>query len=67
MDLFAFPSFHPRNPYDSAVPAVTFTLNLENKDSFEPANVSFMLNLPLGYQEDTIRTGDNYGEAVFTR
>jgi len=67
MDLYAYSTFHPRDPFNSAVPAVTFTLNLENTNQFEPADVSFMLNLPLGYQEDTIRVGDNYGEAVFTR
>lgn len=67
MDLYAYPAFHPRNPYTSAVPAVAFTIGLTNKEKKEPVKASFLLNLPLGYQDDTIRMGDNYGEVVFTR
>lgn len=67
MDLYAYPSFHPRDPYNSAVPAVAFTIGLKNKDKKEPITASFLINLPLGYQDDTIRMGDNYGEVVFTR
>lgn len=67
MDLYAYPASHIRNPYASAVPAVAFTIGLTNKDEKEPVTASFLLNLPLGYQDDTIRMGDNYGEVVFTR
>ena len=66
MSLYAFPSFHARNRFKSAVPAVAFTLGMRNKAD-KPLDVSFMFNLPLGQQEDTIRVGDNYGEVVFTR
>lgn len=66
MSLYAFPSFHAREPHKSAVPAVVFTLSLRNKAD-KPLDVSFMFNVPLGQQEDTIRVGDNYGEVVFTR
>ena len=66
MTLYAFSSFHVRHRYKSAVPAVAFTLGMRNKAD-RPLNVSFMFNLPLGQQEDTIRVGDNYGEVVFTR
>lgn len=66
MSLYAFSSFHVRHGYKSAVPAVAFTLGMRNKAD-RPLNVSFMFNLPLGQQEDTIRVGDNYGEVVFTR
>lgn len=66
MSLYAFSSFHVRHRYKSAVPAVAFTLGMRNKAD-RPLNVSFMFNLPLGQQEDTIRVGDNYGEVVFTR
>ena len=66
MSLYAFPSFHVREPYKSAVPAVAFTLGLHSKHN-KPLDVSFMFNLPLGQQEDTIRVGDNFGEVVFTR
>ena len=66
MDLYAFPSFHVREPHKSSVPAVAFTLSLHNKVD-KPLDVSFMFNLPLGHQEDTIRVGDNFGEVVFTR
>ena len=66
MDLYAFPSFHVREPHKSSVPAVAFTLGLHNKGD-KPLDVSFMFNLPLGQQEDTIRVGDNFGEVVFTR
>ncbi|KAK3748066.1 hypothetical protein QZH41_014759 [Actinostola sp. cb2023] len=67
MDLYAYSSFQQRNPYHSAIPSVAFTLSLENQDQHEPMNVSFLLNLPLGYQDDTIRIGDNFGEVVFTK
>ncbi|XP_020613507.1 uncharacterized protein LOC110051776 [Orbicella faveolata] len=66
MSLYAFPSFHVRDRFKSAVPAVAFTLGMRNKAN-KPLDVSFMFNLPLGQQEDTIRVGDNYGEVVFTR
>ena len=66
MSLYAFSSFHVRHRYKSAVSAVAFTLGMRNKAD-RPLNVSFMFNLPLGQQEDTIRVGDNYGEVVFTR
>lgn len=66
MSLYAFPSFHVRDCFKSAVPAVAFTLGMRNKAD-KPLDISFMFNLPLGQQEDTIRVGDNYGEVVFTR
>lgn len=66
MSLYAFPSFHVRDRFQSAVPAVAFTLGMRNKAD-KALDVSFMFNLPLGQQEDTIRVGDNYGEVVFTR
>ena len=66
MSLYAFPSFHVRDRFKSAVPAIAFTLGMRNKAD-KPLDVSFMFNLPLGQQEDTIRVGDNYGEVVFTR
>lgn len=66
MSLYAFPSFHVRDRFKSAVPAVAFTLGMRNKAD-KPLDISFMFNLPLGQQEDTIRVGDNYGEVVFTR
>lgn len=66
MNLYAFSSFHVRDRLKSAVPAVAFTLGMRNKAD-KPLDVSFMFNLPLGQQDDTIRVGDNYGEVVFTR
>ncbi|XP_068707315.1 uncharacterized protein [Montipora foliosa] len=66
MNLYAFPSFHMREPRKSAVPAVAFTLSLRSK-SDKPLDVSFLFNLPLGQQDDTIRVGENFGEVVFTR
>lgn len=67
MDLYAYPDFRPRDSVNSSVPSVAFTLTLHNKHKKTDAQASFMFNLPLGYQEDTIRSGDNFGEVVFTR
>ena len=66
LNLYAFPSFHLREPRKSAVPAVAFTLSLRSK-SDKPLDVSFLFNVPLGQQDDTIRVGENFGEVVFTR
>ncbi len=66
MSLYAYSSFKPRDPRASAVPAVTFSLDIENPTN-EDAEVSFMLNLPLGFNDDTIRRGGNYAEVAFTR
>ena len=66
MSLYAYSSFKPRDPRASAVPSVAFSLDIENP-SDEDAYVSFMLNLPLGYNDDTIRRGGNYAEVAFTR
>ena len=66
MSLYAHSSMKPRDPIASSVPAVTFSLDIENPTD-EDVAVSFMLNLPLGYNDDTIRRGGNYAEVAYTR
>lgn len=56
MDLFGFSSLRPRDSKTSATPSIAFTLRIRNPTK-RTVNVSFMLNLPLGIQTDTIRLG----------
>ena len=48
------------------MPAVTFSLDIDNPTNND-VSVSFMLNTPLGYNDDTIRRGGNYAEVAYTR
>ena len=57
LNLYAFSPFHPRDATESATPAVSFTLEVRNPSEEEAIDVSFMLNLPFGYNEDTVRKG----------
>ena len=57
MKLYAFSPFHPRDIKASATPATTFTLEVTNPSETDDVDVSFMLNLPFGYNEDTVRKG----------
>ncbi len=66
MTLYAYSSFKPRDPRASTVPAVAFSLDIENPTN-EDIDASFMFNLPLGFNDDTIRRGGNYAEVAFTR
>ena len=66
LNLYAFSAFHPRNPKKAATPSVAFVLHITNPYS-EEIDVSFMMNLPFGYHEDTIRRGNNFAEVAFTR
>ncbi|XP_031550637.1 uncharacterized protein LOC116288065 [Actinia tenebrosa] len=56
MDLYAYGSLRARNATASALPAVFFTLRVRNPTT-NSANVSLLLNLPLGEQPDTSREG----------
>ena len=56
MDLFAFSTLKPRDSKTSATPAIAFTLRINNPTR-KSVQVSFMLNLPLGIQPDTVRLG----------
>lgn len=56
LDLFAISALKPRDSKSSSTPAVAFTLRIKNPSS-DAAQVSFMLNLPLGIQSDTQRLG----------
>ena len=66
LDLYAYSAFHPRSPKQSATPAVAFSLDITNPTS-EEMDVSLFLNLPFGYNDDTIRRGNNFAEVAFTR
>ncbi|XP_065653158.1 uncharacterized protein LOC136071792 [Hydra vulgaris] len=66
LNLYAFSTFHPRNPKKAATPSVAFVLHITNPHS-EEVDISFMINLPFGYHEDTIRRGNNFAEVAFTR
>ena len=57
MNLYAFSPFHPRDATESATPAVSFSLEVNNPSESEEIEVSFMLNIPFGYNEDTVRKG----------
>ena len=59
LDLFAFSALKPRDSKSSATPAIAFTLLIKNPTK-KTAQVSFMLNLPLGIQLDTARLGKPY-------
>ena len=59
LDLFAISPLKPRDSKSSATPAVAFILRVKNP-SKNAAQVSFMLNLPLGIQPDTKRLGKPY-------
>lgn len=59
LDLFAISALKPRDSKSSSTPAVAFTLRVKNPSS-NAAQVSFMLNLPLGIQPDTQRLGKPY-------
>lgn len=59
LDLFAISALKPRDSKSSSTPAVAFTLRIKNPSSYG-AQVSFMLNLPLGIQPDTQRLGKPY-------
>lgn len=56
MDLFGFSALKPRDSKTSATPSVAFTLRIKNPTK-KSVKLSFMLNLPLGIQTDTIRLG----------
>lgn len=43
-----------------------FSLDVTNPSN-EEIDVSFMMNLPFGYNDDTIRRGNNFAEIAFTR
>ena len=61
MDLFAYGTMRPRQSDASFVPAIAFTLNVKNPTQ-KSANVSFLLNLPLGMQTGmtlNLFNGDN--------
>ena len=66
MSMYAYSTFHPRNAKASATPAVAFSLDISNPTN-EDLKVSYMFNLPFGYQDDTIRRGGNFAEVAFTR
>lgn len=66
LNLYAYSAFHPRGPKESATPAVIFSLDVTNPSN-EEIDVSFMMNLPFGYNDDTIRRGNNFAEIAFTR
>ena len=65
LNLYAFSPFHPRDVTESATPAVSFTLEVTNPSEEESVDVSFMLNLPFGYNEDTVRKGGLYSNVFF--
>lgn len=67
MSLYAYSPFHPRDEALSATPATAFSLLLKNPSKSDQLDVSFMMNLPFGYNEDTIRKGGNYQEKQFSR
>ena len=48
-DLYAFGTLHTRKTTASLVPAVTFTLNIQNPTD-TTVDISFLFNLPLGLQ-----------------
>lgn len=52
MELFAYSSIKARSATDSALPAVIFSLRVRNPTSSK-AEVSLLLNLPLGEQPGT--------------
>ena len=56
LNLFAFSALKPRDSKTSAIPAIAFTLRINNPTR-KSVQVSFMLNLPLGIQPDTVRLG----------
>ena len=56
LDLFAFSALKPRDSKTSSTPAIAFTLRINNPTR-KSVQVSFMLNLPLGIQPDTVRLG----------
>ena len=56
LDLFAFSALKPLDSKTSATPAIAFTLRINNPTR-KSVQVSFMLNLPLGIQPDTVRLG----------
>ena len=56
LDLFAFSALKPRDSKTSSTPAIAFTLRIDNPTR-KSVQVSFMLNLPLGIQPDTVRLG----------
>ena len=66
MNLYAYATFHPRQPKEAATPAVAFSLSVTNTGS-EEMDVSFMLTMPFGFNDDTIRRGNNFAEVAFTR
>ena len=66
LNLYAYSTFHPRYPAKSTTPAVAFSLDINNPSS-ETLSVSFMMNLPFGYNDDTIRRGNNFAEIAYTR
>ena len=49
IDLYAFGTLHTRDTAASFVPAVTFTLNIQNPTDTN-VDISFLFNLPLGMQ-----------------
>ena len=65
LNLYAFSPFHPHDVKESATPAVSFTLEVTNPSEDESVDVSFMLNLPFGYNEDTVRKGGLYSNVFF--
>lgn len=66
MNMYAYSTFHPRQPKESATPAVAFSLSVTNPSN-EEMDVSFMMTIPFGFNDDTIRRGNNFAEVAFTR
>ncbi|CAF1262015.1 unnamed protein product, partial [Didymodactylos carnosus] len=65
IDLYAYSIFKPGNLNRSMIPAIIYSLNIYNPNSY-PVNIDFMYSLPLSCQIDQTRQSNNIIQQILS-